>query len=206
MLVDKSMIGKMNNISFIGNWDFARAYVLRQKALPRSEVLRGLQSIFSLSAVEAGKLYSQVHAAMSRGMKDEIPSQRLSFFHAHAQKGRQAHDMVYFNNGVVFDRANVEARIFSPVKQRYLQYGHLFLHDGQELVYQQENPSVKMAGGLFFKHNEDWRMIGLSPELGRSFFVKAFFLRGSGLDYFEPFYADDQAGIYIYKINWPKLK
>jgi hypothetical protein len=86
----------------------------------------------------------------------------------------------------------------------YRKFKDVFIYDNNKLIAYDYKDTDYDAGAIFLKGKNGWQSAGLSRELAHSLFVKLYFLNGAGSKYFEPFYADDDAGIYIYRINWQK--
>ena len=201
LVVDKSMIYKMHNISFLGNWDFSKLYAIRNNNLSRAQLIKNLTEVFPLSKEQAEKIYNEVMIAGTEEESSEVLSRRYAFFFV-IDKGNEEGQNVYFDSGVILNLSDFTARILTMGKG-YKKYENVFIYDNSKLsVYKNKDTDYKESM-LFVKDKDGWRAISLSKELAQSFFTKLYFFKATGLKYFEPFYADDTAGIYVYKIKWP---
>ncbi|MBU2102527.1 MAG: hypothetical protein KKF80_03945, partial [Candidatus Omnitrophica bacterium] len=79
-VVDKSMAGKMANISFIGNWIFPKVFITKNSALPEKELFARLEDIYKLSPAQAKAYYEEVLVSGLHADGDEILSKRFSFY------------------------------------------------------------------------------------------------------------------------------
>ncbi|MFA5272393.1 MAG: hypothetical protein WC412_08695, partial [Candidatus Omnitrophota bacterium] len=200
-VVDKSMIFKMYNISFLGNWNFSKVYVLKNNNLPKNKVIEGLMEIFSLSKEQAENIYSETILATTEDELNEILSSRYSIKFV-VEKGRENNGVVYFDNGIVLNLADFSARALS-IGEGYKKYRNVFVHDNNKISLYEDKDADYKEGMLFFKNNNEWKGVGLTKDLAQSLFAKLYFFGGLDLKYFEPFYIDKDGGMYIYKIKWP---
>lgn len=200
-IVDKTMLYKISAISFLGNWDFAKVYIMKNKKMPKKHIFENLENLFSLSLSQAENLYQQVLLSSAKAERNEILSSRWIFKYG-IGKGTEEDGLIYFDNGVVLDSANTKARIFIKNQRAYKKFKHVFIFDGERLAYKNYQDTDFDFGCLFFKDKDQYRCVGLNQALGRSLFCKLYFMRAKGLKYFEPFLVDEEAGIYTYKINW----
>jgi hypothetical protein len=200
LAIDKSMIYKMHNISFLGNWDFSRVYVLKNNNLPKSKVIEGLTGIFSLSKEQAESIYGETILATTEDELSEILSKRYSykFF---IEKGTEKNGVVYFDNGVILNLADFGARALS-IGEGYKKYRYVFIYDNEKITLYEDKDADYKESVLFFKNNNEWKGVGLSKDLAESLFTKLYFFGGAGLKYFEPFYADKDGEMRVYKIKW----
>lgn len=201
-VLDKGMIYKMYNISFLGNWNFSKVYINKNRSFPKAKIIDNLVTIFSLSKEQAESAYGETIVASTEEELSEVISKRFSFFFV-TDKQKQEGGLVYFNNGIILNLSDFTARVLA-IDKGYKKYKNVFIYDNKNLnVY--ENKDTDYNESIFFlKKKNGWCAVGLSKELAESLFLKLYFLDGTGLKYFEPFYADDDAGIYVYKIKWQK--
>jgi len=217
-VVDKSMVFKMHEISFLGNWNFASVYIMNNKDMPKEEMLDNLDKKFSLPDKEAERLYNEVMLSVSGRESSEVLSRRLRFYFGLGE-GREEDGVIYFSNTVVFDLSSLNARIFFPEQGRFARFKYIFFFNGDDLVYKEfedadseialdEGPvsNISPASGANSAPTqaaeERWRCIGLSKELGKTLFSRLCFMKAKGLKYFEPFILDEDTGLFAFKIKW----
>lgn len=233
-IVEASMVSKMMPISFLGNWDFRKLYVYRNRNRPASEVINNLAEIFEISLKEAQDLYSKVSFISEFANINEIFSKRYQF-KSLFMKGKREGGIIYFANTLIFDLLNKRGRIYSPRRGRFFIPEKISLWvDGKNEVLKFKDANLKL-GCLIVKRtksselnkgkkdkrkeseittnnqnqqdkDEVWFSVIMDTRLLDALFTRLFFLKGRGLKYFEPFIMDNRHGIYIYKINWKKGK
>jgi hypothetical protein len=211
------MLYKMPSISFLGNWSFARAYVMKHRRGPKDDVIAGLQSIFRLDLKTAEAIYNEVALSETDTEISEVLSSRF-VFDSHLAKGYEEGGLVYFENGAILNLEELTAKIFLPRKTSYDKIKYVFFFDSQDLIYREYDDAGEEWCGLFYREDivaeedqqeeaegpkdEGYRCIGLTKELGQSLFVRLYFARAKGLKYFEPFMIDPDAGLFAFKIRW----
>ena len=202
-IVDKSMISKIPSISFLGNWDFRKVYIEKSISAhkKREEILKGLKEIFKLKEKEAELLFEEM--ALIVGSKDFYESlSHRNRFYSSLSKGERKDDLVYFDNGLVYNLNSDYAIFFSPQIGEYKTLKSIFVFkDGKFKKIEFKDSDSFISALIILKENE-YKSIFLDEELGKSLLVRLYFLKGEGLKYFEPFYLDDKNGIYIFKIKW----
>jgi hypothetical protein len=159
-----------------------------------------LSEIFSLSREQAEVIYQEVKLPFI-GNNTEFNSSRYKVIFSVA-KGSREDGLIYFDNGIVFNLANLKARVFFPENSEYKVFKYVYFFDGKKMAYYQDPASNFTQACLALEEKNEFSAIGLSRELIKSLFVKLYFLKGKGLKYFEPFYMDEKEGRYIFRINW----
>ncbi len=201
-VVDKTMPNKMYNISFLGNWSFPKVYVMKHRQLPKNKIIENLVKIFALPQAEAENIYNEVTLAATEDETNEVLSKRYSF-NVFTNKGEKEGKFICFDNGIILDLSDFTSCVFS-LDKGYKVYKNTFIYDGENLSAYENKGTDYNESALFLKDKNTWQVVNLPKEMINSLFTKLYFFNASGLKYFEPFYADDNAGIYIYKIKWPK--
>ncbi len=204
-IVDKRIVHIMPQISFIGNWDFAKLYVMKNRGESKDKVVEEIKDIFNLKNKEAEQIYNEVIISSDEAEKNAVLSERF-YLKSDIGEGGQERDIggistVYFDNGIVWNSKSLAARLFFPNGQ-YKQFKNISVFDGKEFSSKKFEDADLEIACLFFKDDDKWRSIVMSEELVKSLFVRLYFLEGAGLEHFEPFYSDDDAGIYVYEIRW----
>jgi hypothetical protein len=204
-LVEESLLGKMGNISFLGNWDFKKLYVYRNLSKPKEEVLANLSRIFGISLEVAKQYYDEIVITPRDDSIYEALSDRVSFY-SKVDEGRLEGDSLYFDNGLVFDKVAEKGAVYSRRDKKYKTVKNMFVsyEDREKEIENEEGDFNKSV--LLFEIDDKYKSIVLDSPLEKSLFSRLYFLRGRGLKYFEPFIIDDEAKIYVYKINWESLK
>lgn len=199
-VVDKSMLHKMASISFLGNWDFSKVYIMRHKNLPEEKLKDNLKEIFSISGKDAKEIYEEMILVTSQDEVNEALSKRDSFrLVVDNNIGKKEGNLIYFDNGIILNLFDHSAMVFD---KKFKRFENVLIYDGERVASYESKNADQKGCLLFIKDNNEWRVLGLSKELAQSLFVKLYFLQGLGLKYFEPFYADKDAGMYIFKIKW----
>lgn len=202
LVVYKTMIYQMSGDTFIANWDFAKVYTLQHKGRPRQEVIKGLMSIFSLSEAKASAIYDEVSRVKNTPEKNEVVSQRW-LFNPSLAEGLDSGSTVYFNNGIIFEKDTLSARIFSFSEKRYNKFGSTLYFDGQQLQAKTFDDAQLTSGALIIKTENGFQSIGyLNRRLAESLFSRLLFMKAKGLKHFEPFVGNEKAGIYAFRIIW----
>lgn len=202
-VVDGSMVSKTVAFSFLGNWSFPKLYIKRYRDLSKREVTNNLERIFGLTQKKAESFYSETLLAGNQDENSEVLSKRLGFRYD-LSKGKEDDGIIYFGNGIIFNHGELKAKKFFSKEGKYRKFKEVFFFDGKTLISKSYEDSDFKEGCLIIKDGDKWKAIGLSKELGKSLFVRLYFLKGKTLKHFEPAYSDDDAGIYIYKICWER--
>lgn len=201
-LVESSMVHKIDSISFLGNWDFRKLYVYRNLRAEKENVLDGLSRIFDLSMEDARSFYTEIVITPSGEGSYEALSKRSAFFGSPVE-GKREGDFLYFDNGVVYDLNSKHALVYSSLNRKYMSAKNIFVWDEKEERITNEQGDFE-KGILLIKSKDKYKSIVLDNVLAGSLFSRLYFLGGKGLKYFEPFFQDEEAGIYVYKISWNK--
>lgn len=198
-LVDYSMIYKISAISYLGNWNFAKVYMVQN--FNRTEKGQLLDYLVKLgrNKDEMEKFYQEVFLIPPKDIENWL-SHPVQFYGNPAKGGRKD-DTVFFENGFIYD-----------IKTRscYNSNGQIprsiFIKDGAdvtEIAYNNANVPVSVLIVTDEERNH-YAAVPLDRSLGRSLFVKLYFLNGFGLRHFKPLAAaaDGPNIIASYKIEW----
>ena len=200
-VVDDSMLGKMSNISYLGNWDFRKLYAQSNIDKGEKDVVVGLVKIFNMPAEAAAAMYKEISITPAGKAIAESISRRYVFYDGFL-KGDEDGKVIYFENGMLYDAGSGKAKMYSQKRKKFIDSGTtVFYENGtaKEVLSKSGDPDVGVA---VFKENDQYSGILYDGKLGQSLFSRLYFGKGRGLKYFEPFYADPARGIYVYKINW----
>lgn len=196
-VVDYTMPYKMPAISYLGNWNFSKVYIAQNfDKKEKSQIIEHLKNL-GRDEQEIQRFYQEAFL-ISNKKNDEWLSHRLQFYGSLA-KGREEGGIVSFENGFAY---NVKEGVIQSNNHQIPRSLFLLTDDGlTESVYPNANVIYSV---LIFKGEDDYKSILLDPELGRSMFVRLYFLNGKGLKYFKPF-VDAQEGnnyIRVFDIVW----
>jgi hypothetical protein len=202
LIVYKTMVYQMSDDTFIANWDFAKVYALQHKGKPKAEVVKGLMNIFSLSEAKASAIYDEVGRVKTAQEKNEVLSQRW-LFNPPLAEGMDSGSTVYFDNGIIFEKDTLSARIFSFNEKRYKKFSSTLYFDGQQLQMKAFDDAQLTSGALIIKTERGFQSLGyLNRQLAESMFSRLLFMKAKGLKHFEPFAGNEKAGIYAFRIIW----
>jgi hypothetical protein len=223
VVVDGNMAAIMPSISYIGNWDFAKAFVVQSIAQGPASVRQTLVSTFALSPENASRLYAETAPASGAKEQSEVLSRRESFGAALA--GRQDDSLIVFQGGLIYNRTTREAKVLGAGNSfQYAQF--IYFSDGEGCTYidhRHPAPDEKSVSGhdmrdsgdarsraflghgyLILPHERDstWRAVALSsPGLGRSMLVQLLMLRGTTLTHFTLESHSEKGQILVFKVN-----
>lgn len=200
-IVEASIFNKISSISFLGNWDFVKLYVYRNLAKPKEQVLSDLQSIFKLSPLETEKYYGEVNALAKNSLTEASFSHSLYFYRT-PEAGKLEGNHLCFNNGFLYDLDSKQSIFYSQKYQSYQVPKKIVFYNGtSEEDMRVENGTFDKAITLI-KTAGTYKSVILDESLIDSLYFRMHVLKGEGLTYFEPFYMDDDSGIYVYRIKW----
>ena len=200
-IVDRSMVGKINAISFLGNWDFAKKYLISNLDKTPDFLIAQLVKKFGLKEKEAVQMLSEAVMLENRGERDEFPSLRYNLFRFDI-KGQEHDGEVFFSNGAVLDLEKNTVRVYTERGFILASFSCIWQEGKMTLNVSEE--SDQKNGYLFYKDEQDtWLAQGMSDvRLLDSLFMRLFFMDGYGFDNFEPFIMNRKEGILVYKIKW----
>ncbi|MDD5438879.1 MAG: STT3 domain-containing protein [Candidatus Omnitrophica bacterium] len=195
------MKDELREVSFLANWDFAKLYAKRSLGQPPGDVIEGLRGTFGLDDAKARNIYEECASIATKSEANEALSRRDAILFAF-NDGYEDGGMVYFPSGVVFDtrtfsvRAMKDGKLVRFSRVRYYDKGRYEAKDF---------PDAKVAAVAVIHTDKGWQCVAMTTDaVFDSFFFKILFLKGQGLSSFEPVMCDDDAAMYLYKINWPR--
>jgi dolichyl-phosphooligosaccharide-protein glycotransferase len=202
LVTDSSMIGKMVPISYLGNWDFIKIYLIRAlRSKPKDQIFNDLLG-FGLDRSQAENYYQEASLIGGKDL-DSWVSLRASISSISYQK-KSSEDQVLFNNGFIYTPGKKTIYSYSSYEERYRVPKSLFLADGGNITETEFPQSDSNYSALVLENKYTYKLVLLSPELARSMFVRLHMLNGKGLKHFLPFTreGDDQNQIWVYEVKW----
>jgi dolichyl-diphosphooligosaccharide--protein glycosyltransferase len=202
-IVEDSMVSKMSHISFLANWDFRKLFVRRNIHKGKGEILKNLSEIFELPHDISTTLYRDaVLTAQGVGLNEGL-SQRRKFYSS-LVKGNRQDNIVYFDHGLIYDLNTEKMFLFHPEGGYKIPISAFIFKDGNFTEINFKDSSISISVMVIVEDGE-YSSILLDRELATSLFSRLYFMKGKGLKYFEPFYSDDKARIYVYRIKWEEF-
>jgi len=202
-VVDNEMWSKMSSISFLGNWDFIKAYLAFNVNKEKTQVRDYLEKISPAKRIPDG-LYQE--AKLINGSEFERWVSRRLKFYGDLNKGKKENEIVLFENGLVYDCKEKKAFLYFPEIKKYKIPRSMFIFDSGKLN-EISLPDCNLDFSvLIIKNQNDYLEILLDPELGKSLFVRLYFLNGYGLKHFKPFTTEETDSHYIrtFEIIWER--
>ncbi|MEW6074800.1 MAG: STT3 domain-containing protein [Candidatus Omnitrophota bacterium] len=199
-IVDPTMPDKIYAISFMGNWDFVKSYVVQKYGQKGSKRIAGDLIAMGVDRNKAQQYYQEV-TIVPRQYLDDWISKRVRFYGA-LVKGEVKDGMVLFENSVVYNPVKKTAYLF--YNNGYKVPRSLFLFENGILQeYEFKNNELGFSV-LIIKDEEGYSAIGLDRQLGKSLFVRLYFLQGRGLKHFKPFLSQNDTGghIRVFTLEW----
>ncbi|MDI6758506.1 MAG: STT3 domain-containing protein [Candidatus Omnitrophota bacterium] len=214
-IVDYTMLFKITPISYLGKWDFSKAYLTQN--LNKKERDKIIDYLISggKDRLKAEKLYQEA-GLISQENLDNWVSQRLSF-RSPLIKGQKINDTVLFDNGLIYNPKEKTIYLHSFQENRYQTPRSLFIHSlypkaGQsfisteagieEILYPKADLGFSVL--ILIDSKEEYHAVLLDRDLANSLFVRLYFLNGAGLKYFKPFTEEKtpEGNIRIFEIAW----
>ena len=200
-IVDRELTGKIANISFLGNWDFPKAFAFAHRHEARKAVVSALVKDFDLTPKKA-EWVAEVTALSGNGSDNSELFSTRSIFFLEPKPGRKAGHLTYFDNGVVSDQDSDDVLFYDAEAEKYHSPRKvIFYETGVARVVENDKGDYDKTVVVIRDPQKSQAFIA-DDQLAVSLLVKLYFLRGAGLRFFKPFYSDDVAGIYIYEIVW----
>ncbi|MFH1398311.1 MAG: STT3 domain-containing protein [Candidatus Omnitrophota bacterium] len=203
-IVDPTMPSKMHAISYIGNWNFARVYLAQN--LKKKSKERIISYLIKLGVQDAERLYAEVSIIQDKSLDDWI-SKRFQFFSG-VVKGEMKDNIVYFNNGFIYNPKEQSIYLYNPREGKYKSPQSIFIMQPDNSLTEVTCPNATLGFSVLIFKNADgvYQSILLSREIANSIFVRLFIFNGAGLKHFKLFmeglYGREEDGIRVFKIKW----
>lgn len=201
-LVDYTMPLKMNTISYLGNWDFAKLYLTKNiKRKAKKEIIDYLSSL-DINSQKAERLYQEVLLISNKDWENWT-SQRVNFYSGLIE-GQKKNGTILFDNGLIYNPKEQTIYLFVPWEAKYKIPKSLFIFTQdklEEITYPNNDLDFSI---LLLKNQEEYQAVMLDRQLVNSLFVRLYFLNGLGLKHFQPFIEekDSRGSIRVFEIIW----
>ncbi|MCM8800005.1 MAG: dolichyl-diphosphooligosaccharide--protein glycosyltransferase subunit STT3 [Candidatus Omnitrophica bacterium] len=197
-IVEYSMLPKMPAISYLGSWNFIKAYIAQNiNRLERERIIEYLKDLgHNLDLIQ---LFYQEAFLIKPANLDDWLSDKY-YFYSNLEGSVLKDEKVSFSNGFVYEPK--ENRLTSNFGQIPRSLFVLKEDRFQEYVFSQ--PNVKFSVFIIPESDERYFCFLADRELADSLFVRLYFLKGKGLKHFLPF-IDAQEGenyIRVFNIIW----
>ncbi|MBL7196465.1 MAG: hypothetical protein ISS47_00040 [Candidatus Omnitrophica bacterium] len=202
------MVGKMRSISHIGNWDFKKGDIWTHLSNRRpAEFLNYLKKEYGYTKEEAVKLSGDLRLLNDQDAPGWISRIDKISIDSFSNKFKKDKDLLMFDNGLVIDLSNFNAYIFSgPGVDIGIPYSVVYVKDGVLEENILENSNVEYSVLLYKQDQDLYKSIFLDKDLSKSMFIRMYFLKGEGLEYFNKLLEEktpEGNSVYVYEINWP---
>jgi dolichyl-diphosphooligosaccharide--protein glycosyltransferase len=201
-VVDDSMQVKMSAISYLGNWDFLKAYMAGSTDKKEKERMINLFVELGGDPGQVQKFYQEVQLVSG----DDLPSlvSHVLKFRSGLIKGKEKDGTVLFDAGLIYSPKEERFYVYSSQEGKYKIPKSLFVFQNdkiKEIVYPDNDLDFSV---LMLKTKDGYASILLDRELAKSLFVRLYFLEGVGLKHFQPFTEEKKqdASIRVFKIIW----
>ncbi|MFH1791186.1 MAG: STT3 domain-containing protein [Candidatus Omnitrophota bacterium] len=207
IVLDRDIFEDLEGLTYIANWDFAKVFAAERKDMPEDEAIEGLMDTFSVTAGEAGRIYKETMACMDNGTLEENLSERWDLV-GRVGAGRENDGVVLFDNGAALDVGRMSAELLAAGQRPPRAINDFIYYDIGGKTWEERGNISRCEDGfivLFTKDGDTWRCVPMYGEgLIKSVFTKLYFMKGNGLEYFSEYARDENAGIYVYRIQWPE--
>jgi len=201
-IVDYNIRNVIPSISYIGNWNFKKAYLgYNINMLDKEKIARQLSGVMK-EGREIEKIYQEAKL-LPKGALGDWASSTWRLYDGFA-KGLKKGEVILFDNGLVYDLRKKEVFLYSSKHRKYRIPRSLFTFENgslKETVYPAYDLDLSV---LMLKDKDDYQAILLNTQLAKSIFVRLYFLNGVGLKHFKPFIEERIGSDYIrsFEINW----
>lgn len=200
-IVDPSMVPKMPAISYLGNWNFPKIYIVKNfNKKERDQIIDYFKKLGKDSQL-IQKFYQEVFLIPPENL-DPWLSNRLQFYGG-AINGEEKEGAVFFDNGFIYNLK--ERAIYSNISQ--IPRSLFILNDenpqGGPVEIPLPNANVSFSA-MIGKAKGRYKLIFLDRELAGSLFVRLYFFDAAGYKHFIPLIESQEGDNYIrvFKIEW----
>ncbi|MCM8832028.1 MAG: hypothetical protein NC918_07545 [Candidatus Omnitrophica bacterium] len=197
-IVDYSMIPKISAISYLGNWDFSKVYIALNFNIKEKEKIFEYLTSLDKDRDYVLKLYQEAFLIPPKQLGNWI-SKPIQFY-SDIVDGVTKDNDVFFSNGFIYkiNEKNLISQNGQVPRSLFIE------NDGEieEIFF--SNPNVPYSILIFKDKKGGYKLVCLDRQLGKSLFVRLYFLRGRGLKKFTPHIDVEDGKNYLgsYQINW----
>jgi len=196
-IVDPSMQFKITAISYLGNWDFDKVYMVHNFNKEEKEKIIDYLVKLGRNNDDMQRLYQEAFLISSKDLESWIshPVQ----FHSRVADGQQRGNAVFFENGFIYNPN--EQTIYTNIRQIPRSLFLVKQDNLVEVIYTNSNLDFS---ALVFKVQGIYKLVLLDRALANSLFVRMYYLGGSGLRHFKSFIDAGQGNdhIMVFRIVW----
>lgn len=199
-IVDWSMLMKMSAISYIGDWDTSKAYLVSYMSRKKPDEMRGyLVTGLGMGVNESQKLIEEALFVPQKQLSSWI-SRSLYFFGSFPTDMKDE-GLVFFENGSVYDPARRKF-YFYDVQERSFKILHsLFTVEGDRMTETPYPDSQMKSSAVVTLRDDTYELSIFNTEIIRSLFFRLLFLHGNGLEHFKLF-SEEKELASVYEIIW----
>lgn len=207
LLVYYRMVGSLPYIRIIGNWDFNRLNLWQQfNKLSKDDFINYAKEKFSYSQEQSREIYHSLKLIDKSNILNWVGNSSGRFYTPYSKEVIEGDEkIIFFDNGLVVDRENLQAYFRDPVTASSKAAKYLIFVKKDEIKENINNAGDDMYSVLVSQDNNTYRATLFSSSLRRTLFFKLFFTNGSGLKYFKLIHRennkDGMDNIYLFKIN-----
>jgi len=197
-IVDPSLQYKIHAISYLGNWDFDKVYMVQNFNKTEKNQLTDYLVKLGRNNLEIQRLYQEAFLISKNNLSNWISHR--SQFYSGAVNGVKKGEEIFFDNGMIYNPA--EQVIYSNNRQMPQSLFVFFKQDNLvEIIYPRSSLGFSV---LVFKKDDSYKAVLLNRDLANSLFVRLYFLNGMGLRHFNSFIDAEGAGDYLctFEIIW----
>ncbi|MDD5584924.1 MAG: hypothetical protein PHV55_07715, partial [Candidatus Omnitrophica bacterium] len=196
-VVDYSMLSKMTAISYLGNWNFSKVYMVQNFNKKEKDQILDYLGQLGKNKEEMQRLYQEAFLISPSDLNRWIS--RPVQFYSNVLHSAEKDGVIFFDNGFIYNSKEQTAYSNDGKIPR-----SLFVQDGEtlrEFGFQNANMIFSL---LVYKENNVYKGVLLDRELANSLFVKLYFLKGKGLRHFKMHINAEEGDSYIgtFKIEW----
>lgn len=200
-IVEYTMLSKMPAISYLGNWNFSKVYMVQNFNKKEKDIIIDYLVSLGKDNQEVRRLYQEVFLIPDKELEKWIS--RPVQFYSGIIYGKKKGDRIFFQNGFVYDlkrqavydnNGRIPRSLFVVINKRLI-----------EVVYPNANlPFSILVIKDKVEEKTRYRAVLLDRDLGKSIFVRLYFLKGLGLKHFKSHVEVEEGDNFIgvYKIVW----
>ena len=208
LLVDNSLLGMLDVLNVLANWDFRRLDLWQNAALTdKAKFADYAAKKFGYSKDYSEFLYQSMWLTDRKKPLDWVaPEKRRFYNYSFAPRGAAKNGrIISFNNGLLVDRDNLSFFYSQNMPKKWIIPGEIIsIVNGK--VKEKAVKGDNEYSLLFLENADTYEAILMDRRLARSILVKLYFLKGRGLRHFQLCEQEENkkrgARIYLYKINW----